>query len=60
MDDLIGKKFIISGMTIEIISDDGDKWETRNITTNATISLNKLVLDNAIRLGKAEEVTDLN
>lgn len=59
MDNLMGKKFMISGMTIDIISDAGDKWETRNITTRETVFMNKLVLQNAIKLGKAEEVTDV-
>jgi hypothetical protein len=57
MDKLVGKKFMIAGMTIEIISDLGDKWETRNITTGETVFFKKSVLHNAIRLGKAEEIT---
>lgn len=56
MDIKPGQKFIISGMTIEIISDDGDSWGTRNITTKETILMNKIVLQNAIKLGKAEEI----
>lgn len=56
MEIMTGKKFIISGMIIEIISDQGDKWETRNITTNETVLFDKNVLLNAIKLGKAEEV----
>ncbi len=60
MKNLIGKKFVISGMNVEIISDAGDKWETRNITTRETILMDKLVLDHAIRFGKAEEVIDIN
>lgn len=56
MDKMIGKKFIISGMTIEIISDHGDKWETRNTTTREIVLFNKDLLENAIKLGKAEEV----
>ena len=59
MDNIIGKKFMISGMTIDIISDAGDKWETRNITTKGIVFMNKLVLQNAIKLGKAEDVTDV-
>lgn len=59
MDNIIGKKFMISGMTIDIISDAGDKWETRNITTKEIVFMNKLVLQNAIKLGKAEDVTDV-
>ena len=56
MDITIGKKFIISGMTIEIVSDDGERWETRNITTKEIVFFDKLVLLNAIKLGKAEEI----
>ena len=55
---MIGKKFMISGMVIEVVSDDGDRWETRNITTKETIFMNKTVLQKAIKLGKAEEVTE--
>jgi len=54
---MIGKKFMISGMSIEIVSDDGDRWETRNLTTKETIFMDKLVLEHAIKLGKAEEIT---
>ena len=46
-------------MTIEIISDDGKRWETRNITTNETVFMDKSVLQNAIKLGKAEEISPL-
>ena len=56
MDNMIGKKIIISGMAIEVISDDGERWETRNITTKDTVYLKKTTLQNAIRLGKAEEI----
>ncbi len=56
MDIKIGKKIIISGMTIEIVSDAGDKWETRNITTKEIVLFDKSVLLKAIKLGKAEEV----
>ncbi len=55
---MIGKKIIISGMTIEIISDDGDKWKTRNITMNQIVSFNKIYLQDAIKLGKAEVISD--
>jgi len=56
VDKIIGKKFIISGMAIEIVSDDGERWEARNITTKETVFINKSVLLNAIKLGKAEEI----
>lgn len=55
---MIGKKFVISGMQIEIVSDKCDKWETRNITTNETVLFDKAVLERAIKLGKAEEISD--
>lgn len=53
---MIGKKFMISGMAIEIVSDDGERWETRNITTKETVFIEKSVLQKAIKLGKAEEI----
>ena len=58
MTKMIGKKIIISGMTIEIISDDGKKWKTRNITTKQIVSFNKTDLQNAIKLGKAEVISE--
>ena len=51
---------MISGMTIEIMSDAGDRWETRNLTTKEIIFFDKNVLDSAIKLGKAEEIFDEN
>ena len=60
MDKMIGKKFMISGMAIEIVSDDGDRWQTQNITTKQTVFFNKLILQNAIKLGKAEEISKLD
>jgi len=57
MDKMMGKQFTISGMTIEIVSDDGERWETRNTTTKGTVFFKKSVLENAIKLGKAEEIT---
>ncbi len=56
MDNIIGKKVIISGMAIEIISDDDERWECRNITTKETVFIKKSVLKNAIKLGKAEVI----
>ena len=58
MDNMIGKKIMISGMTIEVISDDDEKWECRNITTKEIIFIKKTVLKNAIKLGKAELISD--
>jgi len=57
---MIGKKIVISGMTIEVISDKGEKWETRNITTKETVFFKKSVIEDAIKLGKAEIVTELD
>ena len=56
---MIGKKFSITGMAIEIVAEDGDKWETRNITTGETVFISKSLLRDAIKLGKAEEITDM-
>jgi len=53
---MIGKQYNISGMTIEIISDDGERWKTYNVTTNEIIYFDKSTLEKAIKLGKAEEV----
>ena len=58
MDIKPGKKYSITGMEIEILSDHSDKWETRNITTNEIIYMNKDVLEKAIKLGKAEEIIE--
>ncbi|RDH85988.1 MAG: hypothetical protein DIZ80_00510 [endosymbiont of Galathealinum brachiosum] len=62
MKNMIGKKFEVSGMVIEILSDQGEKWETLNNTTRETVYFDKKFLLNAIKLGKAEEipVTDVN
>ena len=57
---MIGKKFIITGMTIQIISDHNERWEARNVTTHETVFINKSVLLNAIKLGKAEEFSELD
>ena len=57
---MIGKKFVISGMKIEIMSDQGDKWEARNITTYEVVLIDKSVLERAVRLGLAEEILDKN
>jgi len=53
---MIGKQYNVSGMTIEIISDDGERWKTYNVTTNEIIYFDKSTLEKAIKLGKAEEV----
>ena len=58
MDNMIGKKVMISGMAIEVISDDDERWECRNITTKEIIFIKKSVLKNAIKLGKAEVIEE--
>ena len=58
MDNMIGKKIMISGMVIDVISDNDEKWECRNITTKEIIFIKKSVLKNAIKLGKAELISD--
>ena len=58
MDIKLGQKFMISGMTIEIIADKGESWQTRNSTTGETVFFDKSVLLNAIKLGKAEQVVE--
>lgn len=45
-------------MMVEIVSDEGKKWVTRNLTTHQTVLFDKAVLEKAIRLGKAEEISD--
>jgi hypothetical protein len=55
---MIGKKFLIAGMLIEVISDEGDKWQTHNITTGELVFFDKPVLEKAVKLGKAEEISD--
>ena len=54
----VGNKYMISGMTIEIVSDDGERWETRNITTREIVFFDKSVLLNAVKLAKAEEIVE--
>ncbi len=58
VDNLIGKKFILSGMTLEVIADDGERWECRNTTTKDTVFFKKSVLRDAIKLGKAELISE--
>ncbi|MDH5784863.1 MAG: hypothetical protein OEZ16_04545 [Chromatiales bacterium] len=55
MKDIVGKRFIIAGMTIDVISEDGERYVTRNITTSETVYMEKRVLENAIKLGEADE-----
>ena len=60
MENLIGKIIVISGMTIEIISEDEERYECRNMTTKETVFMKKSVIENAIKLGKAEVITSLD
>ena len=53
---MLNKKYMISGMLMEVIADAGDKWKLLNHTTHETVLLDKSFLDKSIRLGKAEEV----
>ena len=60
MENLIGKIIVISGMTIEIISADEERCECRNMTTKETVFMKRSVIENAIKLGKAEVMTSLD
>jgi len=58
MKDLVGKRLAISGMTIEVLSDEDDRYKVRNVTTRDILEMDKAMLDKAIRLGKAEAVSE--
>lgn len=58
MDIKVGQKFIISGMAIEVVADNGERWETCNTTTKEIVFFDKSVLLNAVKLGKAEEIVE--
>jgi hypothetical protein len=58
MEILVGNQYTISGMTIEIIADQGDTWLTRNITTHEIVTFDKSMLEKAIRLGMADDVSE--
>ena len=47
-------------MLIEILSEEDARWQARNITTRETVFIDKSVLNNAIKLGKAEEIVELD
>lgn len=53
---MLGNKYIITGMFMEVIADEGDSWALRNHTTKETIRLDKRVLEQSLKLGKAEPV----
>lgn len=54
---MIGKGFMVSGIIIEVIANDGDRLQTRNITTRKTVFFDRSALEKAIKLGMAEEIT---
>ncbi len=54
---MIGKTIEIAGMVIEVLSEDGDSWKCRNLTTNQALTLKKAEIERAIKLGKAEVVS---
>lgn len=47
-------------MVIDIVSDEGGRWAARNVTTKEIVFFKKPVLENAIKLGKAEVVSDMD
>jgi len=49
VDNIIAKKVIISGMAIEVISDD-ETWECRNITTKETVFIKNQFLKMLLNL----------
>ena len=36
-------------MTIEVISDDGERWMARNMTTKETVFFDKKILEDAVK-----------
>lgn len=57
VDKLIGKKLMIAGMAIEILGEDGEHYQARNLTTDQTLAIEKSVIQKAVKLGKAEETS---
>jgi len=56
--EMIGKKYEIAGMILDIIGDAGEQWEVKNMTTQEIIFFNKIQLQDAIKLGKVVDVSD--
>lgn len=56
MQDLREKTLSISGMVIKILSEQGENYTCRNLTTRETLTMNKEIIENAIKLGKAEVI----
>jgi hypothetical protein len=54
---MIGKTIRIAGMVIEIVSDAGESWKCRNLTTREVLVMKKAVIEKAIKLGQAEVVS---
>ena len=54
---MIGKTIEIAGMAVRILSDDGDNWNCRNLTTGEPVTMKKSVIEKAIKLGQAEVVS---
>ena len=57
MRNMIGKTIRIAGMDIEVIADEGEQCECRNITTREVLFMEKTVIENAVKLGKAEVIS---
>ena len=57
-DEMIGKTVEIAGMVVEIVSDGGDSWRCRNLTTKELLDMKKGVIEKAIKLGQAEIVSN--
>ena len=60
MESMIGKKITISGMVLRIVADAGDRWEARNTTTQETVFFDKSALQQAIKLAKADVVSEVD
>lgn len=58
MQQMIGKKIMISGMVLQVVADAGERWETLNTTTRETVFIDKSVLQHAIKLAKAEVISE--
>ena len=55
---MIGKVIAIAGMKIEVLADEGEHWQCRNLTTGSPLTMKKAILDRAIRLGQAHFVEE--
>ena len=53
---MIGKKYEIKGLKIEIVKDLGDKWGVDSSTNQDVDSIDKEVLDDAINISDAVEI----